>query len=82
VPSKEELKTKVCREIYHRSKEIIGTGQTILGNPEMDFRRLQTPHLVFQKFLELRITYPSHILDDRQRRVLEKTRASASSNLT
>ena len=57
MPSKEELKSKVCREIDHRSEEIIGVAKAILRNPELGFRELKTSRLVAQKFAELGIAY-------------------------
>ena len=55
--SKDELKSKVCREIDNRGEEIIGVAQTILGNPEPGFREVKTSSLVAQKFTELGIAY-------------------------
>jgi len=57
MPSKDELKSKVCRVIDHRSEEIIGIAKTILDNPETGFREIKTSHLVTQKFAELGISY-------------------------
>jgi len=57
MPSKEELKSKVCQEIDQRSEEIIGVAQTILANPEPGFREVKTSRLVAQKFGELGLTY-------------------------
>ena len=57
MPSKEELKAKVCREIDCRSEEIIGVAKDILENPEPGFRELKTSRLVAQKFAELGIAY-------------------------
>ncbi|MBA7642188.1 Hippurate hydrolase [subsurface metagenome] len=57
MPSKEELKSKVCREIDRRSEEIIGVAKAILENPETGFRELKTSRLVAQKFAELGIAY-------------------------
>ena len=57
MPSKEELKSKICREIDRRSEEIIGVVKAILGNPEPGFRELKTSRLVAQKFAELGIAY-------------------------
>lgn len=57
MPSKEELKSKVCQEIDRRSEEIIGVAKAILENPETGFRELKTSRLVAQKFAELGIAY-------------------------
>lgn len=57
MPSKGELKSKVCREIDRTSEEIIGVVKAILRNPEPGFRELKTSRLVAQKFTELGITY-------------------------
>lgn len=57
MPSKEELKSKVCQEIDRRGEEIIGVAEAILGNPEPGFRELKTSRLVAQKFAELGIAY-------------------------
>ena len=55
--SKEELKSKVCREIDNGSEEIIGVARAILANPEPGFREEKTSRLVVQKFTELGIDY-------------------------
>ena len=55
MPSKEELKSKVCREIDRRSEETIGIVKAILKTPEPGFRELKTSRLVAQKFAELGI---------------------------
>ncbi len=57
MPSKKELKSKVCQEIDDRSKEIIGMAQAVLKSPEPGFREVKTSRLVAQKFAELGITY-------------------------
>ena len=57
MPSKEELKSKVCQEIDGRSKEIIGMAQAVLKSPEPGFREVKTSRLVAQKFTELGIAY-------------------------
>ena len=57
MPSKEELKALVFREIDSRADEIIGLAQTILKNPEPGFREVKTSRLVSDKFAELGIPF-------------------------
>lgn len=57
MPSKEELKTKVCREIDKRAEEIIGIAQEICRNPEPGFREVKTARLVANKFTEFGLKY-------------------------
>jgi amidohydrolase len=57
MPSKEELKTMVCREIDHRRDEIIKTAMAILENPETGFREIKTARLVSGKFSEYGIPH-------------------------
>ncbi|MBL7165864.1 MAG: amidohydrolase [Dehalococcoidales bacterium] len=57
MPSREELKSKVCREIDSRGEEIIAVARTIMENPEPGFREKKTSRLVAEKFSELGITY-------------------------
>lgn len=57
MPSKEELKSKACREIDRRSEEIVGIAQAILESPETGFREVKTSRLVAQKFAKLGISY-------------------------
>ena len=57
MPSKEELKSKVCQEIDRRSEEIIGVAQAILENPEPGFREVKTSRIVAQKFADLGIAH-------------------------
>ena len=61
MPSKEELKSKVCREIDRKSEEIVGVAKAILENPETGFRELKTSCLVAQKFAELETAYRDSI---------------------
>jgi amidohydrolase len=61
MPSKEELKAKVVREIDNRKEEIIGLAKTILQNPETGFREVKTAALVSRKFTELGINYRTGI---------------------
>jgi amidohydrolase len=57
MPTKEELKAKVCQEIDRMSDDIIRIAQTILEGPETGFREVKTSHLVAQTFTELGLTY-------------------------
>ena len=57
MPSKDELKSKVCQEIDRRSEEIVGVAQAILESPEAGFREVKTSRLVAQKFAEMGIVY-------------------------
>ena len=57
MPSKEELKSKVCQEINRRSEEIIRMAHAVLENAEPGFREVKTSRLVAQKFAELGISY-------------------------
>jgi amidohydrolase len=59
--SKDELKTKVCQEIDHASKEIVQVAQDVLAIPETGFREVKTSKLVAKKFDELGITYRDHL---------------------
>ncbi len=59
MPSKEELKSLVFREIDTRSTEIINLSQTILGHPEPGFREVRTARLVADKFAEIGIPFRS-----------------------
>lgn len=61
MPSKEELKAKVCQEIDKRGEDIIGVAKTILVQPETGFREVKTSRLVTQKFTELGILYKDGI---------------------
>lgn len=57
MPSKEELKSRICEEIQRRSEEIIGVAKAIEENAETGFREVKTSRLVARKFAELGITY-------------------------
>ncbi len=57
MPSGEELKTKVCREIDSRAGDIINIAKTILMTPETGFREVKTSQFVCRKFAELGIPY-------------------------
>ena len=55
MPTKDELKARVCREIDQRKDEIIKTALDILENPETGFREIKTSRLVREKFKEYRV---------------------------
>jgi amidohydrolase len=57
MPSKEELKAKVCQEIDQRGDEIVSVAKTIGDNPESGFKEMKTSRLVAEKFAELGINY-------------------------
>ena len=57
MPSKEELKLRVFREIDSRADEIVTLAKTILAHPEPGFRETKTSHLVATKFAELGIPF-------------------------
>lgn len=61
MPSKNDLKAKVCQEIDSRKDEIISLAKTILQNPETGFREVKTAKLVSQKFNELGIQHRTGI---------------------
>ena len=42
MPSKEELKSRVCQEIDSRGEEIVAVARTIMANPEPGFREKKT----------------------------------------
>jgi amidohydrolase len=61
MPSKEDLKAKVVREIDSRKDEIVNLAKTILQNPEPGFREVKTAALVSHKFTELGINHRTGI---------------------
>lgn len=61
MPTKEELKARVCREIDSRRNDIINVAETILRNPEPGFREVKTAKLVSEKFTELGIPHQTGI---------------------
>ncbi len=61
MPTREELKARVCQEIDNRKEEIINLAKTILQNPEPGFREVKTARLVSQKFNELGIPHRTGI---------------------
>ncbi len=61
MPSKEELKSSICREIDNRREDIIGLAKTVLENPEPGFREVKTAKIVSQKLNELGIQHRTGI---------------------
>ena len=61
MPTKEELKASVCREIDARREDIINVAETILRNPEPGFKEFKTSALVDRKFTELGIPHQTGI---------------------
>jgi len=59
MPSREELKSRVCREIDSRGEAIVAVARTIMDNPEPGFREEKTSRLVAEKFAELGIPHRS-----------------------
>jgi len=57
MPTKAELKSKVCKEIDRRRDEIVNTSLEVLKNPETGFRETKTSRLVADKFSEWGITH-------------------------
>ncbi len=57
MPTKDELKALVCREIDRRRDEIIQTSLDILDHPEAGFREIKTSRLVAGKFAEWGISH-------------------------
>ena len=55
MPSRDEIKAKVCSEIDSQAEEIIRISRTILENPEPGFREVKTSRLVSSKLRELGI---------------------------
>jgi len=61
MPTREELKAKVCQEIDRRSEEIINVAKTILENPEPGFKEQKTSKFIARKFGELGLAYQNEI---------------------
>jgi amidohydrolase len=61
MPTREELKAKVCQEIDRRSEEIVNVARTILENPEPGFREQKTSKFIACKFGELGLAYQNEI---------------------
>ena len=57
MPSREELKARVCSEIESRAEEMIRISRTILDHPERGFREVKTSRLVSSKLGELGIDF-------------------------
>jgi len=53
MPSREELKTAVCRAIDARRDEIIALGETIFRQPELGFKEHRTAELIARTFRDL-----------------------------
>ncbi len=53
----EEIKQRACETIEKRKKEIVGSAQQVLANPEAGFRETKTARLVSEKFQELGIRH-------------------------
>ncbi len=53
MPTRQELKSMVCREIDRRRDGIISVATTILDNPELGFREIKTSCLVADALTEL-----------------------------
>ncbi|MFA5912273.1 MAG: amidohydrolase [Burkholderiales bacterium] len=61
MPSREEMKAAVCREIDGRRDDIIGVAKAILETPEPGFREFKTSKYVDQKLTELGIPHRTGI---------------------
>jgi amidohydrolase len=61
MPTRDELKAKVCQEIDKRVEDIIGVAKEILQNPEPGFREQKTSKIVTRKFGELGLSYKDGI---------------------
>jgi amidohydrolase len=57
MPSKEELKVKVCEEIERNAEQIIALARDIETNAETGFREVETARLVADKFAETGVKY-------------------------
>lgn len=57
MPSKEELKARVCREIDHRRAEIIQAAKDVGESPETGYREVKTARFVAGKFEEFGLPY-------------------------
>ncbi|MBT3362346.1 MAG: amidohydrolase [Chloroflexi bacterium] len=57
MPTKNELKKKVCEEIERRADEIIAAAKAIANNAETGFREVETAKLVAQTFTRAGIEY-------------------------
>ena len=57
MPTKEELKARVCEAIDQRAQEIIGIATRVLGNPEAGFREVQTAQFVQRQMEALGLSH-------------------------
>ena len=57
MPTKEDLKARVCEAIDQRAQEIIGIAQHILNNPEPGFREQKTSRFVQEQFDRLELPH-------------------------
>jgi len=57
MPSREELKSRVCQEIDSRGEEIVAVARAILDHPEPGFREEKTSRLVAERLGTLGIAY-------------------------
>ncbi len=61
MPTKEELKARVCQEIDNRRDDIIGVAKTLLEIPAPGFREEKAAKVASQKFTELGIPHRTGI---------------------
>jgi len=57
MPSKEELKRKVCEAIERRTDALIEIGETIRHHPELGFKEFKTAALVAKTFEQIRVPH-------------------------
>ncbi len=57
MPSKDELKDRLCREIDARREDIVAISETVLRHPETGFREFWTARLVADRFRQLGLPY-------------------------
>jgi amidohydrolase len=57
MPTRDELKAKLCREMDRRKEEIIQLALEVLENPETGFKEIKTARLVTGKFAELGLSH-------------------------
>ncbi len=61
MPTREELKARVCKEIDSRREEIVGVAKTILEMPQSGFREFKASKVVSQKLTELGLPHKAGI---------------------
>ncbi|MFH0846802.1 MAG: amidohydrolase [Chloroflexota bacterium] len=61
MPTKEELKAKVLKEIDSRREEMIALAKTLLEMPQPGFREVKAAKVVSQKFTELGLAHKTGI---------------------